>query len=72
MRDTGYATYQDPRLQPPTEPDVQTCGECAYYRDAGTCVLEIFFAKTHEELRLAHLIEVDPDDEACVDFEVGP
>ena len=80
---TGYANYQDPRLQPPEEPERERCGDCAYYKDvprtqqasglrhfSGACVYDVFKAKTLGDLSAASLIEVDPRDEPCSDFEV--
>lgn len=82
MIDPGYGSYQDPRLQPPQEPDGPTCGDCAYYREAHNrqyandvthyvclCVFEVFQADTLEELSRADIVEIDPAEEPCSDFK---
>lgn len=82
MEDCGYKSYQDPRLQPPEEPEQETCGDCDYYRDVcnkqksnglthcvGVCIYEVFQADTFEQLAKADLVEVDPTDEPCCDFK---
>lgn len=33
MEDTGYANYQDQRLQPMDEPEGKTCADCYYFKD---------------------------------------
>lgn len=80
--DPGYANYQDPRLQPPPEPDLEKCGDCVYYREVyskqksngmthyiGVCVFDVFQADTFERLERADLTEVDPTEEPCRDFK---
>ena len=75
----GYANYQDPRLQPPDEPERDTCSDCAYYREVyshqgsnnlthfiGVCIFEVANA---DNLAGADLVEVDPEDEPCGDFK---
>lgn len=75
----GYANYQDPKLQPPDEPERDTCSDCAYYREVyshqrsngithfiGVCICEVVNA---DELAGADLVEVDPEDEPCSDFK---
>lgn len=82
MEDPGYKNYQDPRLQPPEEPERETCGDCAYYREVshtqganglthciGVCTFEVFQADTFKELASAELVEVDPADEPCSDYK---
>lgn len=82
MEDCGYTSYQDPRLQPPEEPEQETCGDCDYYRDVcskqkangvthciGVCIYEVFQADTFEQLTKADLVEVDPTGEPCEDFK---
>ena len=79
---TGYANYQDPRLQPPEEPERERCGDCAYYKDvphtqqasglrhfSGACVYDVFKANTFKQLAKADLVEVDPTDEPCRDYK---
>ena len=81
MYDPGYKNYQDPRLQPPPEPEGPLCGDCDYYRDVlkkqksnglthsiGCCIFEVFQADTFEALAKADLIEVDPTEEPCTDY----
>ena len=70
MYDPGYASYQDPRLQPPEEPEQKSCGGCDYYRPFadGACVFEVFQADTFEQLAKADLIAVDPTGEPCRDY----
>lgn len=78
----GYVNHQDPRLQPPEDPDRETCSDCIYYREAtqtqganglihfvGVCVFEVFQADTFKELAEAELVEVDPADEPCRDYK---
>lgn len=80
--DPGYKNYQDPRLQPPEEPERETCGDCVYYREvtivrranghvhtSGVCIFEVFQADTFAQLESAELIDVDPDDEPCRDYK---
>lgn len=75
----GYANYQDPRLQPPEEPESDTCSDCAYYREVychqrsngithfiGVCIFEVANA---DNLAEADLVEVDPEDEPCGDYK---
>lgn len=82
MYDPGYSSYQDPRLQPPEEPEQETCGDCTYYREVcsyqpankmkhciGVCIYEVFQADTFEQLAKADLVEVDPTDEPCKDYK---
>lgn len=82
MNIPGYMNYQDPRLQPPEEPERETCGDCDFYRDVcskqksngikhciGVCVFEVFQAKTMADLTAADLVEVDPTDEPCIEFK---
>ena len=82
MQDPGYRDYQDPRLQPSEDPEGDSCGTCAYYREVtkkqkanglthcvGACVFDIFHASTLAELASAELVEVDPTDEPCSDHE---
>lgn len=82
MFDPGYRDYDDPRLQPPEEPEGPTCGDCTYYRDVfvkrnsngichclGVCVFEVFQADTFDKLATAELVEVDPSDEPCRDYK---
>ena len=81
MFDPGYKDYDDPRLQPPEEPEGPTCGDCAYYREVtqvqgankfihciGVCIFDVFQADTFKELAEAELVEVDPADEPCRDY----
>ena len=81
MDDPGYRDYDDPRLQPPEEPEVKTCLQCAFYREvytgqrangfvhcAGVCIFEVYEASTLGELAEADLVEVDPTDEPCRDY----
>lgn len=60
--------------------DEDTCGSCLYYRDVertqnglteyvGVCVYEICMAVEEEERRAAKVTCVDPDFEACEDYE---
>lgn len=78
MFDPGYKDYDDPRLQPPEEPEGPTCDDCAYYREVtqvqgankfihciGVCIFDVFQADTFKELAEAELVEVDPADEPC-------
>ena len=76
-----------PRYAPPTwtelrEPETETCGNCAYYRDVcskqgangythciGICIFEVFQADTFEELAKADPVEVSPTDESCTDYK---
>lgn len=82
MFDPGYKDYDDPRLQPPEEPEGPTCGDCAYYREVtqvqgankfihciGACIFDVFQADTFKELAEAELVEVDPADEPCRDYK---
>lgn len=82
MFDPGYKDYDDPRLQPPEEPEGPTCGDCAYYREVtqvqgankfihciGVCIFDVFQADTFKELAEAELVEVDPADEPCRDYK---
>lgn len=82
MFDPGYRDYDDPRLQPPEEPEGPFCGDCAYYRDVtqmqganklihciGVCIFEVFQADTFKDLDKAELVEVDPADEPCRDYK---
>lgn len=82
MFDPGYKDYDDPRLQPPEEPEGPTCGDCAYYREVtqvqgankfihciGVCIFDVFQADTFKELAKADLVEVDPTDEPCSDYK---
>ena len=82
MFDPGYKDYDDPRLQPPEEPEGPTCGDCAYYREVtqvqgankfihciGVCIFDVFQADTFKELDKADLVEVDPTDEPCRDYK---
>lgn len=70
-----------PRYAEPVMDDNLTCGDCAYYRDVyspqkangvthyiGICIFQIFQADTFEELEKAEPVEVEPVEEACVDF----
>lgn len=80
--DPGYRDYDDPRLQPPEEPEGPTCGDCTYYREVfvkraanglvhclGVCIFDVFQANTLKELAEAELSEVDAEDEPCEDFK---
>lgn len=82
MFDPGYKDYDDPRLQPPEEPEGPTCGDCTYYREVtqvqganglrhciGVCIFDVFQADTFKELDKADLVEVDPTDEPCRDYK---
>ena len=82
MEDPGYENYRDPRLQPPEQPPVETCGDCCYYKELehrlsrsvvlhiGACVFEIFQADTFDELENSELDRsVSPHDEICKDFK---
>lgn len=82
MEDSGYRSYQDPRLQPPDEPERESCGSCAYYREAnqtqdangfvhcvGVCIFEVLQADTFKDLATTELVEADPAAEACRDYK---
>lgn len=79
MYDSGYATHQDPRLQPNRERKRDTCDDCLCFKELerkqnglteylGACTFEVYQARTLKELYKAELMHVDPTDEACSDF----
>ena len=68
--------------QPMDEPEGPCCGDCATYKDAcskqdadgsthwlGVCIYEAYHAKTLDELARAEVYVVDPDKDACDDYE---
>lgn len=74
----GFKDFQDYRLQPPPEPAVNTCCDCAYYRDVtdwqdgaevciGVCFVRVLLAEP-DDLMMADLDAVHPDDLACERF----
>lgn len=75
-----------PRYAQPmdAEPPLRTCGGCRFYKElrvrndadrsvhcVGACVYEVFHARTPDELAVADVSWVEPDDEACGDWEVA-
>ena len=74
----GFTSYQDPRLQPPDEPEPwegRTCRECrfscqAYVPGKGCegpwlCLFEAM----DDPAGHASVVVIDPDDEACEGYE---
>lgn len=78
-----YPVSVSDRTEPLDEAeDILRCGDCAYYREVyqkrhannithcvGVCIIDIFKAKTLDELAVADVDAADPTDEPCEDFK---